>query len=218
MKLNLELKLSNVYGGDGFTRMEKVPEQKLRRSKKKTITRRDIGVPVESDVDELRTEIVERDVQTFRKEGEDFYLRLGGPHGKLWGAMKSAAEILKDSTGEFSSFAEIVRAMRAINILPTWVKLEPVKSIQSTRSKPRQTRPDTTPIQTTVETLPQVLSGARSSMIVIRYDVIEQCLAKVEVIFPDSLEKKVKAMLKQIEAMGCLNKRRATITVTPTIA
>lgn len=195
MKLNLELKLENVYGGDGFTRIEKVPETKLKRLKKKTITRRDIGVPVESDVEELRTELVERDIQTFKRDKEgNYYLRLGGSHGKLWGAMKSAAEILKDSTGEFQSYAEIGRAMRAINIMPVWTKLENAK----------------VPV---VESLPQVLAGSRSSMIVQRFDVIPECTAKVEIVFPDSMEKKVKSMLEQLKTMGCLNKRRATMGI-----
>ena len=193
MKLSLELRLLNVFGGDGFTRIEKIPETKLKRSKRRTITRKDIGVPVESDVEELRTELVERDVQTFKCDGEkNYYLRLGGPHGKLWGALKAAAEILKDSTGEFQSYAEVNRAMRAVNIMPVWVKLENVKP-------------------TVVENLPQLLAGSRSSMIVQRFDVIPECEAKVEIVFPDHMEKKIQAMLKQLETMGCLNKRRSTI-------
>ena len=195
MKLNLELKLSNVFGGDGFTRTEKIPEQKLKRSKRKTITRMDIGVPIESDTEELRTEIIEREIQTFKRDKDgNYYLRLGGPHGKFWGALKAAAGILRDTSGEFQSFAEINRVMQTINVMPVWSKLENVKEV-------------------VVESLPQLLSGTRSSMIVRRFDVILECTARIELIFPDVFEKKVRLMLKQIEEMGCLNKRRASIQV-----
>ena len=35
----------------------------------------------------------------------------------------------------------------------------------------------------------------------------------IELIFPDVFEKKVRLMLKQIEGMGCLNKRRTSIQI-----
>ena len=195
MKLKLELKLRNVYGGDGFTRIEKIPEQKFKRSKKKVVTRQDIGVPIESDLEEVRTELTDKPVNTFKRdEKRNYYLRLGGIHGKLWGVLKSSAEIIKDSSGEFGSFAEISRIMRSVNILPVWVKLEKIKGL-------------------TVEQLPQVLAGGRGAMIVQLFDVIEECNAEVELVFPDVLEKKIRIMLKQAETIGCLNKRRGSIEV-----
>lgn len=195
MKLKLRLELDDVYGGDGFTRIERMEEVKLSRSKKNVRVRNDVGVPVTAEESERRTEVVEREVNTFRRDDKgNYYLRLGGAHGKLWGAMREAAEILKDSEGVFKSFSEIGRLMRGVKVLPIWVRLENPEGIR-------------------LEAQPQILNGRRSSMITIHFDVISKCEASVELVFPDSMEARVRRTLKQLESINCLNRRRSTIKV-----
>lgn len=195
MELKLKLKLANVFGGDGVSRPFQTEQLKLSRKKKSVMTRRDIGVPVSSEMDEQKTEIKEDICWTFKRDEDTTpTLRLGGVHGKLWGALKESAQILKDAKGTFDSFAGIDRLMKSINILPTYVRLENAKNIH-------------------VETLPQILAGRRSSMIVQNFDVISECEANVSVIFPDQLEPKVREMLEQLEQISFLNKRRATAKV-----
>jgi len=193
LKLKLRLELSDVYGGDGFTRVQKMEELKLSRSRRNVKVRTDVGVPVTAELAERRTEIADKEIHTF-KRGEDgaYYLRLGGAHGKLWGALKEAGEVLKDNTGVFQSFSAIERFMRGVKILPVWARLENPEGIR-------------------VEVQPQVLNGRRSSMIFPHFDVISRCEASVELIFPSAMESKVREMLKQLESINCLNRRRATI-------
>jgi hypothetical protein len=195
MKLKLRLELSDVYGGDGFTRFEQVEELRLSRSRRKVQVRTDVGVPITAELAERRTEIVDREVQTFKRgpDGE-YYLRLGGAHGKLWGALKESAEILKDIDGTFKSYSEITRLMRSVRVLPVWARLEDPDGIR-------------------LEKEPQILSGSKSSMINIYFDVISRAVCHVELTFPDPIEPKVRKMLKQLESINCLNRRRATIRI-----
>jgi len=195
MELNLKLKLRDVYGGDGFTRPYQVEQTKLSRSRTKTLTRQDVGVPVDSQIDEQQVEVKDDVCQTFRRaEDGTPLLRLGGTHGKLWGALKECAEALKEIKGTFASFAEIGRLMKTVRVSPIYAKLDGANGMS-------------------VEALPQVLAGRRSSMITQHFDVIPECTTKVKIAFPDPAEKKIKAMLTQLQDISCLNKRRATIEV-----
>jgi hypothetical protein len=193
--LNLHLELSDIYGGDGFTRVEQVEELKLSRSRRKVQVRTDVSIPFTDELAERRTEVVDRGVNTF-KRGEDgaYYLRLGGSHGKLWGAMKESAEILKDVDGTFKSFSEISRLMRSVRILPVWVELKNPEGIR-------------------LEKEPQILAGSRSSMITLYFDVISKAACSVELIFPDAFEPRMKKMLSQLESLNVFNRRRATVRV-----
>jgi hypothetical protein len=193
MELNLELKLTNIYGGDGITRPYQVESVKLSRSTKQTRTRVDVGVPVESELEEEQTEVKDAVCQTFKRDQDGApMLRLGGTHGKLWGALKEAAESLKDSEGLFNSYAEIGRFMRAVRIFPIYVRLEEADGMM-------------------IESLPQILAGRRASMIQQFFDVIPCARAKVRLVFPDVAEKKIKRMLDQLKEISCLNKRRGSI-------
>ena len=193
MRLLVRLELTDVYGGDGFTRAIKVTRQRLGRQRKEKRTRESIGVPVEDQTNEEKTEEKDDVVNTFEKSpaGKPL-LRIGGVHGKLWGAMKEAGKRLASfGDPEFKSMAQVDRMRSALNVYPTQVEL----------NGPTEER-----------TLPQVLRGF-GGMVIMRYDVIKKCDAVVHIEFPDVLEKQVRRMLAAVQRGGNFNKRRTSITV-----
>lgn len=196
MKLELELELSDVYGGDGQRRIEAVEQVKLSRTKSRTRTRSDIGVPIASQMQEENTETVQKSIDTFRKDDHDCpILRLGGIHGKFWGALKDAAEQLY-AIGEpaFASLASAKRILGTIYVSPVWVRLESATGQR-------------------VDTLPQIMAGRQGSMVEMRYDVIGSAKARITVEFPDQVKAQVGKLLDRVQRMGTLNKRRATIRI-----
>jgi phosphatidylinositol kinase/protein kinase (PI-3 family) len=194
MELNLELALENVYGGDGFKRPLEIKETKLSRSKTRVVVRKDIGVPIESEKHETKRELKEATANTFKQDEEGkFYLKLGGMHGKLWGTLKEIGYILCE-TGELKNKSSIDRIMKSVLISPEWVRLENVDGIR-------------------LEEIPQVLYGVRNPMVIMYYDVIPKCTAKVSIKFPDEFKNIILKMLRRLETVSCLNKRRATIKI-----
>ena len=194
MEKEIKLKLENVYGGDGITRPEEVEEVKLKRSNTRVIIRQDIGIPVESMKKERKTETKEIAVSTFkRNEDGDPMLRLGGSHGKLWGAMKSSGEILYQ-IGEMKSKAMVERILRAVMIDPEWVTLKNGGKMKT-------------------EILPQLLNTPGQSQIQQYFDVIPECECTVNISYPDALDKHVTKLLDYVQSMNCLNKRRGKITI-----
>ena len=193
MKLSIEAELSDVYGGDGIVRYEEVEEEKLRRTKKKTETRTDTGVSVADDEsEEVKTETVSKDIQTFRIIDGKPVLRCGGMHGKLWGAMKeSAAQLRLLGVKPFTSGYKSL--MNMISVQPVWVPLEMYEKKMET-------------VQ-----LPQKLPTG--SMIFPRYDVIPKCKMSFEIEFPDEYEKAIEMMVDRLQKTSLLNKRRATMKV-----
>lgn len=196
MKQKLELEIENVFGGDGITRQEIEEKVLLERSQKSVRTRVDIGVPVDSIMKEKKTEEKVIEIQTFRLDEDGTpMLRLGGPHGKLWGALKKLGKSAKDFEALFNSYVEVDRLMDCVNVAPIWVRLENTNRIE-------------------IETLPQLLSGRQNTMITINYDVIPKCNATVVLSYPDTYKKKIKRLLELLPNTATLNKRRATIKVT----
>ena len=197
MQTYLVVELRDVYGGDGQTRMELVESTKLKRKTTTKQTRADLGVAAGGEeMDESRVEEIEKDVHTFRlDENANPVLRLGGPHGKLWGAMKEAAGTLRlMKVAPFSS--SYYGFIRSINVQPVWVSLK--MNGESLRT----------------ETLPQLLQGrGGSKMIFQKFDVVPKCTAEFRIIYPDAFEEPVKALLKQLENCALLNKRRATMKI-----
>jgi len=189
MKKSLELTIRDVYGGDGQIRYTDIEVPKLERSKTTKRKKSDIGVSVESSMDEVTMERRKVEVQTFRYSNGKPTLRLGGTHGKLWGALEEARSTLY-MIGD-SSFKN-KGITKSLQIQPVWVELEPLENM-------------------VVEALPQILNTPRSSMVIQQFDVIPRCKAKVDLIFPDTLEELIGKLLKQVQSMGILNKRRATI-------
>lgn len=194
MEIELSLKLQNVYGGDGFTRPHEIEETKLARTKKKVVTRKDIGIPVESSRTELKTEKRKVLVNTFKHDEKgNYYLRLGASHGKLWGAMKEAGFSMAE-LGKVQSQSAVRRMMRMVSISPQWVLLEDVNGVE-------------------LDKLSQVLNAPGNPMVQNYFDVIPECRAKVTMKFPDELKEQIMQFLKYVETMNCLNKRRGSITV-----
>ena len=196
MKLQVELELYDVHGGDGETRMVVEKETKLKRTKRRTESRLDIGINVSDDErEETKEEEMEQDINTFRmNDAGSPIMRLGGTHGKIYGAFKESAQTLK-MLGEAPFTSQYKRVLNSIIITPSWVEL--------------QTNGDSMHVQQ----LPQILSGMGNRMIVQRFDVIPKCRVKFNLNFPDAIETAVKKLIHGLENISMLNKRRTTCKV-----
>lgn len=197
MKKETVLELRDVYGGDGEVRKETRKETKLKRTKKKTETRADIGIQVGGgETSEENVEEIETEIQTFRRDEDgDYILRLGGSHGKIYGALKESASALR-TMGEAPFRSGYMNILRSIMIQPVWCKL---KMEDGGKTK--------------VEELPQILAGFKKTMIVQKFDVIPKCQTKIIVSYPDVMDDAVNKMVKNLENIALLNKRRATCKI-----
>lgn len=194
MRWRVSLGLENVYGGDGEVRFEPVEKVTLNRIRTKTMVRDSIGVAVKLGTEEELRERRIEPISTFRLDEHGTPLmRLGGAHGKLWGALKSSAKQLYELGDE-----DFKRAYKSlvdmVSVSPAWVPLDTDEDFR-------------------LEGIPQVLKGRSGGMIVKHFDVIPKASAKVLLSFPDPLERKVRKLLDQLQLGSHLNKRRATITV-----
>ncbi len=195
MVVNLEvtLELSEVYGGDGKIRYEDKERVSLQRTRTKTQVRESTGVVIS---DELQTKIKEKKIEPiatfdFDKEGNPI-LRLGGAHGKFWGALKSSAKQLWQlGDSDFKRAYKAVPDM--ILVSPPFVSLESDSQMH-------------------VDGIPQVLKGG-GGMIVQQFDVIPMATCTVRLTFPDAIKSKVQKLLDQIQVGTHFNKRRTTIKV-----
>ena len=196
MKWEVELEMADVYGGDGINRYEPRDKVALSRTRTKTTIRQSLGVAVQDVTEDQIKEKKLEPIATFRfDENGDPTLRLGGAHGKLWGALKACARQLYDlGDPDFKSYKA---AVEMINIAPVWVPLDMDGDMR-------------------VEGIPQVLKGTRGGMIVQYFDVIPKAKVNVALVFPDALETKMKKLLGHLEIGTHLNKRRATIKVLKT--
>ena len=194
MKWGVEMLLENIYGGDGEVRYESKEMVKLSRVRTHTTLKDSIGVRVPFTTEEEIREKKLEAIATFRlAEDGTPMLRLGGAHGKLWGALKSCArQLYQLGDEEFRRTYKIVMDM--ITVRPSWVRLE-------------------TEGELSVEGVPQVLKGPSGGMIVQNFDVIPTARATVQLSFPRSLEPKVEKLLEHLERGTHLNKRRTMITV-----
>lgn len=194
-KKELKLKLEDIYGGDGFERADEQKEVKLDRSKQKITVREDLGIPVKKEKTEKKVETKEISVRTFKRDddGTPMY-RIGGNHGKLWGALKEAGESLYQM-GKQESKVMTERILKTVKIKPQWVRLEM----------------DGTEMET--DTLPQILNTAGNSMVEQHFDVIPECTAEVTITYPDNFEQKVEEYLELVQTMGFGNKRRGSLKV-----
>ena len=190
MQKKLILILKDVYGGDGIIRLIDAEQIKLSRKKTSTKTRDDIGVSVESNMNEVNTEKIKREISTFTMENGKPMLRLGGAHGKLWGTFKSIRTnlyVLGDAN--FRS----ARLMDMIQVQPVWTPLESL-----------------TPME--VRQLPQILNSmGKNSMIIQYFDVIPRAKCDVTLVYPDGINKQVDTLIEQLKYVSFLNKRRTTI-------
>ena len=196
MELNLKLEIQNLYGGDGNKRYIDVEETKYTRTKKKTTTRKDIGVPVDRETDELQTEMVKKEVQTFVMEGKYPIMRLGGIHGKFWGHIRASGKMLADlkDDEEFPSKAFVDRIMMAVNITPVNVVIKDFDKIEITE-------------------IPQITAGISKAMIIQKFDYIPKCTVDLTLVYPKIYHSKILKILKHAETTAGLNKRRATMKI-----
>jgi hypothetical protein len=194
MKLKVELEIQDVFGGDGFVRTEATTKTTLKRQKTEKATRQSIGVEVTDGIAQEKSETKQEPINTFRfdEDGRPT-LRLGGAHGKLWGAMKASAKQLKElGDADFSRYNTL---MDMLLVSPVWVVLD---------SNGGNLRCDA---------IPQQMAGMSHSMIVQRFDVVPKTTAVVELIFPNQIKRKVEKLIRQLEIGSHLNKRRSIIKV-----
>lgn len=191
----VDLELTDVFGGDGEFRYEPQEEVKLSRVRTKTMVKDSIGLAFKIGTEEELREKKMEPVATFRlgEDGEAL-LRLGGAHGKFWGALKqSAKELYQLGDDEFKRSYKTVVDM--ISVTPSWVPLQ-------------------TDADFRVEGIPQKLQGRAGGMIIQRFDVIPKAAAQLTLNFPDLLENKVRRLLEHVQIGSHLNKRRTSISVT----
>lgn len=198
MKLEVVLEVQNVFGGDGVTRTEQVQQTKVSRTRKTKQTRTDIGIPAGgSELQEQQIEIMDKEVQTFKRDEQGRpILRAGGVHGKLWGALKEAAQQLRVLGIEpfTTGYKSIVNML---NVTPVYIPVE------------------TNGSQIETQTLPQMLAGrgGTPAMITMKYDVVPKGVMKFQLSFPDQMQKPVELLVRQLENMGVFNKRRAVVKI-----
>jgi len=195
-EVKVTLQLENIYGGDGFERPDTVKEVKLERTDKTVTVRKDVGVPVEKEKEEKRVEEKEISVKTFKRDedGTPLY-RLGGTHGKLWGAMREAGYNMYQA-GQQENKVTTDRVLKALRIDPQWVPLKMDDDVEME-----------------MDELPQMLSGKRDAMIQQYFDVIPECKAEVVLKFPEEFEDLIMEYLDRTQTMNFGNKRRGTITI-----
>lgn len=191
-KVELHLKLENIYGGDGFERLEEREFVTLKRERKTVVVRHDLGVPIERLRDEIKKEKKWITINTFKREDGKPLLRLGGAGGKLWGVLREALHLLVDM-GVLKSRALADRVMKAVRIEPTWVELQEDGMF--------------------VDEVPQVLNTPGSPMILMYFDVIPKSEVCVEMTYPEAFDKVIKKALELIPTINALNKRKGRVNV-----
>lgn len=191
----INLKLTNVFGGDGFEYIDFIDEIKLSRKKTRVTVRKDIGVPITSEQDEKKSEKREIKVSTFKQDEQGKpLLRLGGSHGKFWGMLRECGYMMYE-IGEMKSKAQVDRILKTVQISPDWVILD--------RNGTKMKR----------ETLVQIMNTIGKSQIQLYFDVIPECTTTITLKYPDIFKEYIKKMITYAESMNCLNKRRSTITI-----
>jgi len=197
MKVEVRLELEEVYGGDSITRPIKTQSTKFNKVTKDTRVKESVGVKVDDSLSKQRTEEKDDIVHTFKGlengvNGTRPSLRLGGPYGKFWGALRSAGQRLASiGDPDFKSIAAADRLIFNVGVSPVWVELD--GQIVSRR-------------------LPQKLRGF-GGMIFQNYDVVEKCEVVVFLEYPDAVDKYVKRLLDAIQYGGHFNKRRTMVKV-----
>lgn len=193
MELKLNLKIENLFGGDGIIRYIEEKQIKFVRKKSKKTTKQNTGVSSENAVGEEQSEIVKREVQTFKFENGNPTYRFGGIHGKLWGHLRASGKMLAD-LGELDSKAGVDRMMMSINLTPINVIITNFKPIQ-------------------IAEIPQITAGMNRALIIQKFDYIPECQIEMIIKFPDMYKEQVLKILKYSEELAGMNKRRATLTI-----
>lgn len=194
MKWRLQLQIKEVYGGDGHVRYEPREKVTLTRTRTRTKVRDSVGVAVRVGTEEEVKENRLEPIATFRFDEDGApLLRLGGAHGKFWGALKASARQLYE-LGDREFKRAYKTAVNMILVNPVWARLDTDQDFA-------------------VEGIPQILKGRTGGMIVQHFDVIPKARAEVTLSFPDALESKVSKLLEQLQLGAHFNKRRSTIKI-----
>lgn len=191
---NLELKLTDIYGGDGFERPHTVEEVNLEESKTTITVRKDLGVPVEKERERKQVTEKEVAVRTFKRDddGTPMY-RLGGVHGKLWGLLKETGYNMYQ-TGEQENKVTTDRVLKAVQIQPQWCRLEGDYEVE-------------------LDILPQMLQGRNNSMVEHYFDVIPVARTEVSLTHPEAYQDILDDYIERCQTMNFGNKRRGTLSV-----
>lgn len=215
MKSKLEIEMNDVYGGDGFYRTQKMEKLTFSRKKKKTTTKEDIGVSVDRDISEQNTEIVDEKINTFRLVDGEPVLRLGGSHGKLWGAMRATGRQLAD-LGEIQSKSFVDRLMNMVQIIPVYTKIcdgnflkkigrsGDIIKIESIGGSNENHR---------VESIFTKMGGFGNSAIPVYHDVIEKSNVEMILNYPKQIKDIVNKMVYGLENGTHMNKMRTSIKI-----
>lgn len=196
MKWEVELELEDVFGGDGEVRYEPREQVRLGRTRTKTVVKESTGISVDYVTEEKIKQEKLEPINTFRfDEDGNPTLRLGGAHGKFWGALKAAARQLYNLADE--DFKRSYKAvMDMIMVSPVWVPLVTDGDLR-------------------VEGIPQVLKGG-AGMVVQHFDVVPRAEVTLTLTFPKAIKGKVKKLLELVEMSSHFNKRRTTVRVKGT--
>ena len=195
-EIDVKLNMENVYGGDGFTYIDTIDEVSLNQSKKTVTVRRDIGIPISTVKEKRETKKTEVAVNTFKRDEKGKpLLRLGGTHGKFWGAMKRAGMKMYDY-GEIKKI-DVIRIMDSVLIEPEWVELE-LNGCKIQR-----------------EQMPQILNtrSYETTQVIMHYDFIPRCSATFTMKYPKLYEKQIVQMLDLLQTTTHFNKRRTKVTI-----
>ena len=195
MELKLNLLVKNLYGGDGNIRYIEEKQVKFSRTKSKKTKKMNIDVSTENLTGEESSEMVKREIQTFKMNNGKPTYRFGGIHGKMWGHLRASGKMLADLGVEgFDSKAFIDRIMMSVNITPIELTIENHKPIE-------------------VAEIPQITAGISKALIIQKFDYIPECKVQMTLQFPEMYLERVLKILKQAESLAGMNKRRAEIKV-----
>lgn len=162
-----------------------------------TITKHEIDKDLAKETEKAetkeKTRIELQPCYTFKEENGKLLFRLGGPYGKLAGLLKEAGSVLYSmkEPGFKSQYKPIVKSLI---IRPQWVTLENVEDIY-------------------VHKIPQILAGRSQAMIILYYDVISKCTARITIDFPEKNKKLLEKLLEQAEGLAFGPKRRAELMI-----
>jgi len=147
----------------------------------------DEGVKTESKRDK------ELPLFEFRRNGDNYVARFGGPYGKIMGLFKETGGTLYSR--KVPPFKTSYKPfLKSLNIRPQWVTLDDVEGVE-------------------VATIPQITAGRSKSLILQYYRKINRCTATLNIDMPDDARPTFETLIAQAVGMPFGPKRRGEIDV-----